>query len=109
MAKRKRRRPPPENVPVALRFEATLGATPRAKALEITAELALDRLPDADRTVRLLISPDDARTLLEHGYEVHLKAALPVAPLSPSLIPTDEAATAWLKKALKKVAPKGGR
>jgi len=108
MAKQ-RRRPAPAKPTEALRFEATLGTAPRTKTLAVAAELALDRLPDVDRTIRLLISPDDARRLLERGYEVHLKAAVPVEPLSGSLIPTDEAATAWLEKALKNVLPKRAR
>ena len=45
------------------------------------AELDLDRLPDADGKVKLLLTADDARRLLEQGYEVHLTAAIPVAPL----------------------------
>ena len=93
----------------ALRFEATLGDAPRAKALHVAATLALDRLPDVDRKVRLLISPDDARRLLESGFEVHLKSAVPVAPLDRSLILSDKDATAWLDKQLKSVAPKGAR
>jgi len=93
----------------ALRFEATLGPAPRSKALEVASALALDRLPDVDRKVRLLITADDARKLLDRGYEVHLLAAYPVAPLRASLIFSDEAATDWLDKQLKSVAPKGER
>jgi hypothetical protein len=103
------KKPEPSGKSSALRFEATLGAAPRAKALQAAAALALDRLPDVDRKVRLLISPDDARRLLESGYEVHLLAAVPVAPLRDSLILSDKDAQQWLDKQLKSVAPKGAR
>jgi hypothetical protein len=93
--------------PTALRFEATLGAASRTKALAASADLALDRLPDVDGKVRLLISPDDARRLLERGHEVHLLSAVPVAPLNASLVLSDKSAKDWLDKQLKSFAPKG--
>lgn len=108
MAKNPKKSEPSANSS-GLRFEATLGPASRAKALEVAADLALDRLPDVDRKVRLLISPDDARRLLESGYEVHLLSAVPVAPLNASLVLSDKDAAAWLDKQLKSVAPKGER
>jgi hypothetical protein len=97
----------PSDKPSAWRFEATLGPAPRAKALKVASSLALDRLPDVDGKVRLLITPDDARRLLEQGFEVHLMSAVPVVPLDPSLILSDKAAQDWLDKQLEDVAPKG--
>ena len=99
---------PPAPTP-ALRFEATLGRTTRARALGAAAALDLDRLPDPTGKVRLLLSADDARRLLEQGYEVHLTAALPVAPLDKALVMSDSQATDWLEQQVKGIARKGGR
>jgi hypothetical protein len=87
--------------PTAVRFEATLGATPHAKAAQAAATLDLDRLPDAKGEVKLLLSADDARRLLEQGFEVHLKAAIPVAPLAKDRIMTDAQAKRWLEGQVK--------
>ena len=95
--------------PVAVRFEATLGATPHPKALAAAAALDVDRLPDVNGKVKLLLSPDDARRLLEQGYEVHLTAAVPVAPLDPALVMSDTDAKHSLDQQLKSVRRKGGR
>jgi hypothetical protein len=84
----------------SMRFEATLGSTARAKAVAIAAQLDLDRLPDHQGQVRLLITADDARRLLGQGFEVHLKAAVPVAPLAPTLVMSDARAAAWLEAQL---------
>ena len=104
-----RRKPPNAQGPPTVRFEATLGATSHAKALAAAAALDLDRLPDADGKVKLLLTPDDARRLLEQGFEVHLTAAVPVAPLDPSLVMPDDEAKAWLDQQLKGLRKKGGR
>ena len=95
-----------------VRFEATLGATPHAKAVKAASLLDLDRLPDAKGAVTLLVSADDARRLLEQGYEVHLKAAIPVAPLAKDRVMSDERAKSWLEEQVKGIpratAGKGG-
>jgi hypothetical protein len=87
--------------PSTIRFEATLGAAPRAKAVKAASELDLDRLPDAKGEVTLLLSPDDARRLLEQGFEVHLKAAVPVAPLAKERVMSDTQAQRWLEEQVK--------
>ena len=84
-----------------VRFEATLGAAPHAKAVKAASALDLDRLPDAKGEVMLLLSPDDARRLLEQGFEVHLKAAVPVAPLAKERVLSDAQATRWLEEQVK--------
>ena len=91
-----------------IRFEATLGPAPHAKSLAAAADLALDRLPDVNRKVRLLISAADARRLLERGFEVHLHAAVPVAPLNKALMMSDKQAQDWLEGQLKGIPRKGG-
>jgi hypothetical protein len=93
----------------AVRFEATLGTATRTKVLAATTELALDRLPDVDRKVRLLLSADDARRLVERGFEVHLLTAIPVAPLEPALVLTDKQSQDWLEQQVKGIRRKGGQ
>ena len=105
------RKPPPSRVtqPTSVRFEATLGPAPHRKAVLAAAELDLDRLPDANGKVKLLLTADDARRLLEQGYEVHLTAAIPVAPLDQKRVMTDDQAQRWLEQQVKGVPKKGGR
>lgn len=92
----------------AIRFEATLGPASQARALAVSADLALDRLPDVKGKVRLLLSPDDARRLLEQGFEVHLLAAIPVAPIAEALVMSDRQSQDWLEARLKGI-PREGR
>lgn len=93
----------------AVRFEATLGAAPRASAVTAAAALDLDRLPDAEGKVRVLITADDARRLLEQGFEVHLKAAVPVRPLDKGMVMSDAQAERWLEEQVKGLPRQGGR
>jgi hypothetical protein len=109
MATRRKAVPPRVTQPTSVRFEATLGPTPHDEAVLAAAELDLDRLPDADGRVKLLLTADDARRLLEQGYEVHLTAAIPVAPLDQKLIMTDKQARRWLEQQVKRIPKKGGR
>lgn len=91
-----------------LRFEATLGAVPRAKALAMAADLDLDRLPDVNGKVRLLLTPADAKRLLDQGVEVHLVKALPVKPLDAKRVMSDEQARRWLEEEVRGL-PRAGR
>jgi hypothetical protein len=103
---------PPETRPTqatTVRFEATLGATPRAKAITAASVLDLDRLPDADGKVRLLITADDARRLLDQGFEVTLKAAVPVAPLAKDRVMSDTQARNWIEDQVKGLPRQGGQ
>ena len=109
MATRKKPVPPRVTQATSVRFEATLGSTPHRKAALAAAELDLDRLPDADGKVKLLLTADDARRLLEQGYEVHLTAAIPVAPLNRKLVMSDEQAQRSLEQRVKGVPKKGGQ
>jgi hypothetical protein len=106
-----RRKPPNAQSAQAptVRFEATLGAAPHAKAVAAAAALDLDRLPDVNGKVNLLVTPEDARRLLEQGFEVHLMAAVPVAPLAPNLVMSDTEAKNWLEQQVKGVRRKGAR
>ncbi len=80
-----------------LRFDVTMPTKDRAAAIEMVTALDLDRLPDRDGDVHLLITLDEAAMLVENGYEVHLSAALHAAPLDPSLVMDDKDSMAWLE------------
>ena len=101
--------PRPDEAAAAHRFEATLGPATRESSLETVEDLALDRLPDVDGKVRLLLSADHARELVSRGFEVHLLGTIPVAPLAPALVMTDKQSKAWLEKQLKGIPRKGGQ
>lgn len=92
-----------------LRFEATLGPLPRGRAIAAAAALDLDRLPDVNGKVRLLISPADAQRLLDQGLEVRLMAAVPVKPLDPTLIMTDAQSKRLLEAQVKSLRRKAGQ
>ena len=79
------------------RFEATVHPGARAMSLDRVADLDLDRVPDPEGGVRVVITADDAERLVARGYEVLLVRALPVQPLDPSRV-TDEDARAWLEE-----------
>jgi len=95
--------------PSDIRFEATLGPTPYRKALSLAADMDLDRLPDVDGQVRLLLTPDDARRLLAMGVPVHLDKAHPVRPLPRERLMSDQQAQSWLEERLKGLPKQGGR
>lgn len=103
--------------PRAPRFEASLGPVPRGKAIGLAAELDLDRLPDVDGKVRLLLSATDAQKLLDRGIEVRLVKAVPVKPLDPKLVMSDAQAKRDAESQLqglrrgtgKSPGPKGGQ
>jgi hypothetical protein len=59
------------------------------------ADLDLDRVPDPDGEVRVLVGVEDCVRLVEHGYEVRLHRALPVRPLDGRLIAADDDVRAW--------------
>jgi len=98
-----------ERQPPQLRFVATLRALVYAKAVALIADLALDRLPDTNGQLRLLVSPQDLERLLAQGVEVTLLAALPIAPLNPSLILTTPQSKRWLDAQVKRVPKKGAK
>lgn len=62
------------------------------------ADLDLDRVPDPQGGVRLLVTTDEIVALLERGYEVRLQRVARVEPLSPELRVNDDAAIAWLEE-----------
>ena len=78
------------------RFEATILPGAQQVSLARVAEFDLDRIPDQDGEVRVLLTADDAERLLEQGFEVRLLRAQPIRALDPSLISDDASVQAWL-------------
>jgi hypothetical protein len=98
--------PPPESP--AIRFDATVHPGATARSLLAVADLDLDLMPDPDDEVRLLVTPEECRRLLESGYEVHLRALVPVRPVPAELVETDESVMAWLEERVEGIERSGG-
>ena len=81
-----------------LRFEATVHPGDGDVPLGRVADLDLDRVPDPQGGVRLLVTTDEIVVLLERGYEVRLHRVVRVEPLGPLLRIDDDAALAWLEE-----------
>jgi len=81
-----------------LRFEATVHPGDGDVPLESVADLDLDRVPDPQRGVRLLVTADDIVALLERGYEVRPQRVVRIEPLSPELRVDNDEAIAWLEE-----------
>lgn len=90
------------------RFEATVHPGDRDVPLGSVSDLDLDRVPDPQRGVRLLVTTDDIVALLERGYEVRLHRVAPVEPLSPELRIDDDEAVAWLEERVQGVPREEG-
>jgi hypothetical protein len=81
-----------------LRFEATVHPGDADVPLGRVAELDLDRVPDPQGGVRVLVTTDEVVSLLERGYEVRLQRLAPVEPLSRELRVSDDVSIAWLEE-----------
>lgn len=87
---------PQESEPVAMRFEATIHAVEAGEMdLARVAELDVDRIPDPEDSVRLLVSLDECARLVQEGFEVRLQRAVPIRPLDPRLVADDDELRAW--------------
>jgi len=80
---------------VVMRFEATVHATTRSAELHAVDALDLDRVPDPEGGVRMLLGPDDLARLVAEGYEVRVQAVAPIAPLDPGLVSDEADVRAW--------------
>ncbi|RJF93167.1 hypothetical protein D3876_02040 [Sphingomonas cavernae] len=80
-----------------MRFEATVHAKDMETARDAVARLDIDRMPDAEGAVRVLVTADELARLLGEGCEVRLTHAHPVQPIDPSLIMDDKSAESWLE------------
>lgn len=81
-----------------VRFEATVHPRARvgfAAMARQVADLDLDRLPDAEGEIRLLVDAEQCSQLLDQGYEVRLQRAVPVRPLDQGLVADDDDVRAW--------------
>lgn len=83
--------------PPKVRLEAIVVPGELGATLEAVAELDLDRVPDPEGQVRVVVTPDEVVQLAERGYEVRIVRAIPVTPLDPKLVMDDESAKAWLE------------
>jgi hypothetical protein len=92
-----------------IRFEATVHAKGKNAAAEAVADLDLDRVPDTEGEVRVLVTAEDAARLLDRGCEVRLHKAHRVRPIDPSLVMDDEAARSWLDTQTRGIDRQGGR
>jgi hypothetical protein len=86
-----------------LRFEATVHPGDADVPLGRVADLDLDRVPDPQGGVRLLVTTDEIVALLERGYEVRLHRVVRAEPLSPQLRIDKDAAVAWLEERVKDI------
>ena len=96
--------PPTPDRPRRARFEATVHPRAADADLARVADLDLDRVPDVAGEVRVLLSLDEVQALLDQGFEVRLQRLVPVRPLDPSLIASDEQVRAWFEE---RVRPTG--
>ncbi|MBJ3809306.1 hypothetical protein [Streptomyces flavofungini] len=92
----------------AVRFDATVHPGATNRDLHGVADLDLDRIPDPEGAVRVLVTADECRRLLESGYEVHLHAPVPVRPLASDLVEQDDAVRAWLDERIQGIQRAGG-
>lgn len=78
------------------RFEATVHPGERDVALAQVSDLDLDRIPDPQGGVRVVVTAEELAELVRRGYEVRVFRTVPIEPLDPSLIQSDEDARRWL-------------
>ncbi len=84
----------------SVRFEATLHPQPGAEVARVD-DLDVDRVPDVDGGVRVLVDVDECVRLLEGGFEVRLQRAVPIQPLDSRLVASDEDARGWIEQRLR--------
>lgn len=93
-----------------VRFEATIHAGRKARSADWMNYLDIDLVPDPKNKVRALLTADDCVRLLDQGFEIRLHHALPVRPLDPALIETDESVRRWLDEGLRGIdRPRGSK
>lgn len=78
-----------------MRFEATVHTTTRSLDLGGVDALDLDRVPDPEGGVRMLVGPEDMARLVAAGFEVRVQAVVPVRPLDPRLVSGESDVRAW--------------
>jgi len=66
------------------------------RSVDADSGVVLDRIPDPQGGVRVVVTADELAELVRRGYEVRVFRTVPIAPLDPSLIESDEDARRWL-------------
>ena len=97
MARRSKRDKEPGR-PEGGRFEATVHPGERDRALTQVSDLDLDRIPDPQGGVRVVVTADELAELVRRGYEVRVYRTIPLEPLNPDLVESDEDAKRWLEE-----------
>lgn len=80
------------------RFEATVHPGERDVALTQVSDLDLDRIPDPAGGVRVVVTADELAELVRRGYEVRVYRTVPLEPLNPDLVGSDEDAVRWIEE-----------
>ena len=95
---RRSKREEPSGRPEGGRFEATVHPGEQDVALSQVSDLDLDRIPDPQGGVRVVVTAEEIAELTQRGYEVRVVRTIPLEPLSPELIQTDDDAQRWLEE-----------
>jgi hypothetical protein len=88
--------PAEERGPV--RFEATVHPRQGGADVGRVDDLDVDRVPDPEGGVRVLVDVAECVRLLEAGYEVRLQSAVPVKPFDARLLADDDEARSWIEQ-----------
>jgi hypothetical protein len=87
-----------------VRFEATLHPGESGRAHLELDQLGLDRVPDPEGGIRVLVTVDDLIRIVDRGFEVHILRAYPVRPLARDLITDKASVEAWLEAQIQGIA-----
>lgn len=91
-----------------IRFEATVHPRAEGADLEHIADFDVDRVPDPEGRVRLLVDLEECRRLLDGGFEVRLQRAVPVRPLDVRLVATEDDVRAWFDERVREAGRNEG-
>lgn len=78
-----------------LRFEATVLPAAEGVTERTLDDLDLDRVPDVEQELRVIADATGLQRLVDGGFDVRLRATVPVRPLDPRLVATDDEVRAW--------------
>lgn len=78
------------------RFEATVHPREAGAELRRVDDLDVDRVPDPEGEVRVIVDAEDCRRLVDSGFEVRLLRSVPVRPIDQRMVATEEDARSWL-------------
>jgi hypothetical protein len=81
-----------------VRFEATLHPRPGVAEVVRVDDLDVDRVPDPEGGVRVLVDVAECVRLLDGGFEVRLQRAVPIQPIDPRLVSSEEDTRSWIEQ-----------